>query len=207
MVCADRRVVGPLERSKTSYPPVRCWRRVAAWLGMLAVQRLLRRARRPGHLSVGRVPQDRPSPLMVASTVVGLTLFRVIGDSRRRAPDASMTSRRFGRAALTYTRYEARESSSAAIYRVTMGRTRRSGHTAGEALPLHLHIAGNKKGVGSFSPRRAPGPGRAAAVGRPCQQPSGWPSYACEHEVPCGRQDAEEAAETQEAEPPKKPVA
>ena len=32
-----------------------------------------------------------------------------------------------------------------------MGRTRRSGSTAGEALPLQLHIAGPQKGVGSVS--------------------------------------------------------
>jgi hypothetical protein len=38
---------------------------------------------------------------------------------------------------------------------VTMGRTRRSGNTAGEALPLQLHIAGPQKGVGPFSRRRA----------------------------------------------------
>jgi hypothetical protein len=44
-----------------------------------------------------------------------------------------------------------------------MGRTRRSGHTAGEALPLQLHIAGlTTVGVGSFSRRRA----LAACAGR-----------------------------------------
>ena len=32
-----------------------------------------------------------------------------------------------------------------------MRRTRRSGSTAGEALPLQLHIAGPQKGVGSLS--------------------------------------------------------
>jgi hypothetical protein len=31
-----------------------------------------------------------------------------------------------------------------------MRRTRRSGNTAGEALPLQLHIAGPQKGAGSF---------------------------------------------------------
>jgi hypothetical protein len=36
-----------------------------------------------------------------------------------------------------------------------MGRTRRSGRTAGEALLLQLHIAGSQKGVGPFSNRRA----------------------------------------------------
>jgi hypothetical protein len=33
-----------------------------------------------------------------------------------------------------------------------MGRTRRSGSTAGEALLLQLHIVGPQKGVGPFSP-------------------------------------------------------
>jgi hypothetical protein len=35
-----------------------------------------------------------------------------------------------------------------------MGATRRSGNTAGEALPLQLHIAGPQKGVGSLSRRQ-----------------------------------------------------
>jgi hypothetical protein len=51
---------------------------------------------------------------------------------------------------------------SAAAHRVTMGKTRRSGQTAGEAMPLQLHIAGPQKGVGSFSRRHA----LAACAGR-----------------------------------------
>lgn len=42
-------------------------------------------------------------------------------------------------------------------------------------------------------------PAKPTAEGRPCQ-PRGRPSHACEQEVSRGRQDAEEAAETQEAE-------
>jgi hypothetical protein len=84
---------------------------------------------------------------------------------------------------------------------VTMGRIRRSGHTAGEALPLQLHIAGPQKGVGSFCRCRAFAP----CVGR-SRRPSilaghavGRPMLSVQ-EVPRGRQDAKEAAETQEAE-------
>ena len=43
-----------------------------------------------------------------------------------------------------------------------MGRTRRSGNTADEALPLQLHIVGPQKGVGPFFRRRA----LAAGAGR-----------------------------------------
>jgi hypothetical protein len=85
-------------------------------------------------------------------------------------------------------------------YQVIMRRTRRSGNTAGEALLLQLHIAGPQKGVGSFSGRRA----LAAYAGRSHRPsippPCGRPFNACEQEMPPGRQDAEEAAETQEAE-------
>jgi hypothetical protein len=48
-----------------------------------------------------------------------------------------------------------------------MRRTRRSGSTAGEALPLQLHIAGPQKGVGPFSRGRA----LAACAGH-CYRPS-----------------------------------
>jgi hypothetical protein len=84
-----------------------------------------------------------------------------------------------------------------------MGRTRRSAHTAGEALPLQLHIAGPQKGVRSFSRPVPPGLRRP----RPQAVAKRSAVHACEQEVPRGRQNAEEAAETQEAEPPKKPVA
>jgi len=36
-----------------------------------------------------------------------------------------------------------------------MGKTRRSGNTADEALRMQFHIAGSQKGVGSFSRRHA----------------------------------------------------
>ena len=53
-----------------------------------------------------------------------------------------------------------------------MGRTRRSGNTAGEALPLQFHIAGLQKGVGSFSAAVVPSRlAQATAAGHPCQQP------------------------------------
>jgi hypothetical protein len=45
-----------------------------------------------------------------------------------------------------------------------MGKTRRSGRTAGEALPLQLHIAGPQKGVGSFSCRVGFAAAQAAAM-------------------------------------------
>ena len=48
-----------------------------------------------------------------------------------------------------------------------MRRTRRSGSTAGEALPLQLHIAGPQKGVGPFLRGRA----LAACAGH-CHRPS-----------------------------------
>jgi hypothetical protein len=78
-----------------------------------------------------------------------------------------------------------------------MGRTRRSGSTAGEALPLQLHIAGPQKGVGRFS---APCP--RGLCSRRLVHPSGHAVClcACEPEVSPGRQHSEEAAETQEAE-------
>ena len=47
-----------------------------------------------------------------------------------------------------------------------MGATRRSGNTAGEALPLQLHIVGPQKGVGPFFRRRALA-GGADRSGRP----------------------------------------
>jgi hypothetical protein len=37
-----------------------------------------------------------------------------------------------------------------------MRRTRRSGQTAGEALPLQFHIVGSQKGAGPLNRRRAP---------------------------------------------------
>jgi hypothetical protein len=80
-----------------------------------------------------------------------------------------------------------------------MGRTRRSGHTADEALPLQLHIVGLQKSVGPISCRLA----LATHAGRGRRPPipaATRSSYACGQEVPRGRQDPEEAAEAQEAE-------
>ena len=39
-----------------------------------------------------------------------------------------------------------------------MGKARRSGRTAGETLPLQLHIAGPQKGVGPLSRTRGRSP-------------------------------------------------
>ncbi len=67
-----------------------------------------------------------------------------------------------------------------------MGRTRRSGRTAGEALPLQLHIAGSQKGVGPFSNGVPPLPaqGRSHRRFRPggrrgsfCATP--WHAWGC----------------------------
>ena len=81
-----------------------------------------------------------------------------------------------------------------------MGRTRRSGHTAGEALPLQLHTAGPHKGgrrviLSPPCPRGLPGHSR----GPSCHQPRGWALRLRTGGV-MWRQDAKEAAETQEAE-------
>jgi hypothetical protein len=71
-----------------------------------------------------------------------------------------------------------------------------------------------RRGAAVAVPHRRTSPGRrvhslaaarsqlaqATAAGRQCQPPRGRPSYACEQEVSRGRQDAEEAAETQAAE-------
>jgi hypothetical protein len=58
-----------------------------------------------------------------------------------------------------------------------MRRTRRSGSTAGEALPLQLHIAGPQKGVGPFSR------GRALVAG------AGSRASRCSHRVDSCRPD------------------
>jgi hypothetical protein len=59
-----------------------------------------------------------------------------------------------------------------------MGTTRRSGNTAGEALPLQFHIVGPQESVGPFFGRRALAPVRATGAGRPHQQLRRQGSYA-----------------------------
>jgi hypothetical protein len=59
-----------------------------------------------------------------------------------------------------------------------MGTTRRSGNTAGEALPLQFHIVGPQKSVGPFFGRRALAPGAGFRRRRPHQQLRRQGSYA-----------------------------